>query len=374
MPYNKSDPSSLRTALHTQKEITEYWENNIDGTMEATETFLEKPGKVGEAIVHFLGTRRRLNVLDVGTGGGAVAILLAMLGHSVTAMDISAKILDRAKRNFLKHKVTIKTILGDCCDTGLPDDSYDVVIARNVLFTLPDANSGYSEWRRIVRPGGKVLVFDGNYFIQADLEEYRRAFEYLGLKYGDWRGVYGNDLGDIDYVGLQKLAVDLQPNRVRRPSWDLWNLLYANMDFITVHCIDDDNYWMWGRLGHLKIYLRYALCATKPLSASDSTQMAPGLRTDGAYNQTVKVMEALGNGVRLGIIGELMECKRTSAYLRYRLGLKSNLLNYHMKILSDAGVITSRKTARTVTYALADRDLVVAILNSSLNLLMSKRE
>ena len=43
------------------------------------------------------------------------------------------------------------------------DESFDVVISRNLTWTLPEAAQAYKEWTRVLKPGGLLLNFDANY-------------------------------------------------------------------------------------------------------------------------------------------------------------------------------------------------------------------
>ena len=43
------------------------------------------------------------------------------------------------------------------------DNSFDCIISRNVTWTLLDTKQSYQEWLRVLRPGGKILIFDANW-------------------------------------------------------------------------------------------------------------------------------------------------------------------------------------------------------------------
>jgi SAM-dependent methyltransferase len=44
-----------------------------------------------------------------------------------------------------------------------PDDRFDLIISRDFTWTFHDPVKVYSEWKRVLRPGGKILIFDANY-------------------------------------------------------------------------------------------------------------------------------------------------------------------------------------------------------------------
>jgi SAM-dependent methyltransferase len=101
-----------------------------------------------------------LDVLDVGTGSGFVARLLAAAGHRVTGVDLSEGMLDRAR----VHGGPAEFRLGDAMDPPFPAGSFDAVVNRYVLWTLGDPRRAVRNWRRLLRPGGRLAVVDGSWF------------------------------------------------------------------------------------------------------------------------------------------------------------------------------------------------------------------
>lgn len=97
---------------------------------------------------------RRL--LDVGTGTGLV--LRAARRHDawlrLVGLDRSPGMLALA-RAALPDAVLV---LADATDVPLPDASIDVVTCVTVLHLLPDPTAAMAEWRRVLRPGGRVLT------------------------------------------------------------------------------------------------------------------------------------------------------------------------------------------------------------------------
>ncbi len=104
-----------------------------------------------------LGRRLALGerVLDVGCGTGflAAGIRRGRPDVNVVGSDLSAGMLDRAR-----HAGAWPLLQADA--TGLPvrAGSFDLVVARGVLHHLPDVTAALSEWRRVLRPGGAVVL------------------------------------------------------------------------------------------------------------------------------------------------------------------------------------------------------------------------
>ena len=104
-----------------------------------------------------------LKILDVGTGAGFFAILLAKLGHSVTGIDTSAKMLTEAAKNAETFNVRADFRRMNAQELDFADETFDVVISRNLTWTLPDVVQAYREWRRVLKTGGVLINFDSNY-------------------------------------------------------------------------------------------------------------------------------------------------------------------------------------------------------------------
>ena len=116
-----------------------------------------------EEIVHFLPEGKVLQILDVGTGTGYFAILLSQIGHQVTGIDLTDAMLKEARDNAALYQVHPTFQQMDAQKLAFLDQSFDVVISRNLTWTLPDPESAYREWMRVLKPGGVLLNFDANY-------------------------------------------------------------------------------------------------------------------------------------------------------------------------------------------------------------------
>lgn len=93
--------------------------------------------------------------VDLGSGSGELAQVLADLGANVTAVDISATALKTIKDNPLIRKEHQFVPY-----TTLPDDGFDYVIAANLIAEIPEAEQRlfFSELSRIVKPDGKIIL------------------------------------------------------------------------------------------------------------------------------------------------------------------------------------------------------------------------
>lgn len=101
------------------------------------------------------------SALDVGTGRGHFANYLAHQGYRVNAVDLSSRMVDEARSVALAKGLSIDFQQQDAEALSFADDRFDVVVSRNLLWTLPDPQRALSDWRRVLKPGGRLLVSDG---------------------------------------------------------------------------------------------------------------------------------------------------------------------------------------------------------------------
>jgi SAM-dependent methyltransferase len=100
-------------------------------------------------------------IVDVGTGTGEMALLLAEMGFTIDGVDISPAMLARARAKARRLGLDISLIEGRADQLPLADASVDAVFSRHLFWTLPDPHAAVREWARVVRPGGIVAIADG---------------------------------------------------------------------------------------------------------------------------------------------------------------------------------------------------------------------
>lgn len=116
-----------------------------------------------ELIESHLKNSKPLKVLDVGTGAGFFAILLAGRGHKVTGIDMSPKMIHEAKRNMVEFGCRVDFKQMNAQELNFDDESFDVLLSRNLTWTLPDVMQAYREWHRVLKVGGVLMNFDSDY-------------------------------------------------------------------------------------------------------------------------------------------------------------------------------------------------------------------
>lgn len=157
---------------------------------------------------------KTLDILDAGTGTGYFTILLAKEGHRVTGIDLTQSMLEEARRTALAFSVQADFFQMDVQETEFGEESFDVIVTRNVTWTLPDPEKAYREWHRILRPGGIILNFDANYADNVRNQNQKESW----IKPKD---VYG-------HIGITKelseenarITLSMPASMHQRPAWD----------------------------------------------------------------------------------------------------------------------------------------------------------
>lgn len=108
-------------------------------------------------------------VLDVGTGSGHVAMLLASLGHDVTAIDLSEGMLERAREHAATMASPPTFLIGDAVAPDFAPGSFDAIVGRYVMWTLRDPAAALDTWVRLLTPGGVVAMADSTWFTEGAL-------------------------------------------------------------------------------------------------------------------------------------------------------------------------------------------------------------
>ncbi len=105
-------------------------------------------------------------VLDFGCGSGALSLVVARLGAgSVLGVDLSAKAIERAKKAAEDAHINAEFQQAEHTDCiELPDQSVDVVLCFDVLEHVMAYEQIIPEWKRVLRPGGRILIWWSPYF------------------------------------------------------------------------------------------------------------------------------------------------------------------------------------------------------------------
>lgn len=98
--------------------------------------------------------KRKLKILDVGCGSGFFTILLGKQGHEVLGTDLTPDMITKSRELAKEEETDCRFEIMDAENLDFPDETFDVVISRNLTWTLPDAGHAYEEWCRVLKKGG----------------------------------------------------------------------------------------------------------------------------------------------------------------------------------------------------------------------------
>jgi ubiquinone/menaquinone biosynthesis C-methylase UbiE len=109
--------------------------------------------------------RPGMSLLDIGAGPGTITADLATLVRPgrTTALEANEAALDITRATFATLDIEVDFVVGDVHRLDIPDDSYDVVHAHQVLQHVGDPVQALKEMRRVCKPGGVVAVRDSDY-------------------------------------------------------------------------------------------------------------------------------------------------------------------------------------------------------------------
>ncbi len=109
-----------------------------------------------------LGDVAGKKVLDLACGTGEISRMLLAMGAEVTGVDFAEPMLARAKAKHVGRPFTAR--LSDVETLVLESDaSYDAIVTRHLVWTLIDPLAAFATWLRVLKPGGRLLIVDGDW-------------------------------------------------------------------------------------------------------------------------------------------------------------------------------------------------------------------
>ncbi|ACB53110.1 unknown [Crocosphaera subtropica ATCC 51142] len=113
--------------------------------------------------LQWFGIKDGMSVVELGSGPGFTTEQLCSLlpNSEITSVELDPFMVQQAQ-NYLKDKGgdRVNFVEGSITDTGLPDNSFDFAFARLIFQHIPEPVAAAQEIRRILKPGGKLVIVD----------------------------------------------------------------------------------------------------------------------------------------------------------------------------------------------------------------------
>lgn len=102
-------------------------------------------------------------VVDLGCGTGSLSVLLAAAGYDVRGVDLSDRMVEAAAAKAAAAGATAEFAQGDASFPPFDAGSCDVVLARHVVWALPDPDAAMQRWVDLLRPEGRLILVEGSW-------------------------------------------------------------------------------------------------------------------------------------------------------------------------------------------------------------------
>lgn len=191
----------------------EGWADTVAGDMERHYS----PGRTWETLAR--GMTRLVetgDVLDIASGDGVLAELLAPRARSITCIDAGARVVEAARRRLAGH-ANVEVMLGDMHSLAFHDARFDLVLLMHALTYSDRPAAVVAEAARVTRSGGRVLAATlGRHAHRTTVEPFEHR--NLGFTVDELAGL-GRD------AGLEVLACERLTRERRPPHFEVLSLL-----------------------------------------------------------------------------------------------------------------------------------------------------
>jgi ubiquinone/menaquinone biosynthesis C-methylase UbiE len=145
-----TDPTHLREQYGTS--------DRLRARIDVHERYSERQIDFYGTVLDHLALQPRLTVLDVGCGNGGYHPKLAERGVSAVAMDQSPGMVRDAHRQAVERDLPVRVLQADAQMLPFADAAFDRAMANHMLYHVPDIRAALREMRRVVRPGGRIVL------------------------------------------------------------------------------------------------------------------------------------------------------------------------------------------------------------------------
>ena len=191
-----------------KKRMTDYWSRRAEGfsSLRLRELQGEKHDLWLAELKKYISMDRPLRILDLGTGTGFFAFLLAAQGHEVTGIDLTPDMIREAERTAEALGIEASFYVMDAEQPAFAPGSFDALVTRNLTWGLPHLAQAYEAWHDLLKPGGVLVNFDADYCREKEPETLPADHAHKSIAPGLMK----------EYEAFKE---ELRPGQKPRPVW-----------------------------------------------------------------------------------------------------------------------------------------------------------
>jgi ArsR family transcriptional regulator len=200
------------TLVGDKRRLAELEAERREGLPESAASELERdysPGRTWQSLALGAAALLRLgDVLDVGSGDGSAASVIAPYCRSLTCIDLDARAIEQAQERLARH-AHVRAEVADVHALPFPAASFDDVMAFHTLTYAARPSDALAECARVLRPGGRLVV------LCLDRHEERRVTARYGERHAGFspRKVRGL----LASAGLTVISADVACREAKKP-------------------------------------------------------------------------------------------------------------------------------------------------------------
>lgn len=193
-----------------KSEMSEYWSTRAEKFNELKVEELKSD--LSEVwlieIRKFLPNEKPLKILDIGTGTGFFCFLLSKDGHDMTGIDLTEDMIVEAKNTSELLKIPADFYVMDAENPKFEKERFDVIVTRNVTWTLPNLEKAYKNWYPLLKKGGVLINFDADYCREEKQIEIPKNHAHKEITNEQWNA-------------YENMKDELRSLTNLRPKWDI---------------------------------------------------------------------------------------------------------------------------------------------------------
>ena len=157
--------------MGAMSDVAKYWDEQAPGFDDAPDHGLRDPAtrSAWASLLVPLMPAAPARIADLGCGTGSLAILLAEAGYRVSGLDLAPAMVKRARAKAGQAGVDAEFVVADAMEPPWPAGTFDVLLARHVLWALPSAGIGLDRWFELLKPDGRMVLIEGRWWNGAGL-------------------------------------------------------------------------------------------------------------------------------------------------------------------------------------------------------------